>query len=240
MGITRNLVVAPPQDPATPATKTDVSDRRLHAQKFRIELIKPIPEKYTSECVGTFLRIDGNPVQCFPEVITVQACDKSFLGASEEEALSNSMDYWYRFFARLENDLHVLILKDRKQNITMTYAEWATGPCSLAEECEKRGNPIRIYADDGKLRYTTDWSHLHEREAHHAKTGMKDSETGNRFIEDLLNHPEAPTYTEICRVVKSIALHNAEMAAGLNAVVQILKGPGNQAPQLNDRVEYIG
>jgi hypothetical protein len=239
LGLFRNVVPPPPQDPGTPGT-SERAQRRLHAQKFRIELVRPISQRYLKDSVGSCFKLDGNDVQCFQEVICVQAKDKSFFGDSEEQALDSSMEYWNRFFVRLENQLKVLILKDRRQNIRMTYHEWATGPCELAEECEKRGDPLRIYAKDGKLRYTTDWSSLHEREAHHAKTGMQDSEAGNRFIEDVLDHPAAPKYTELCKIVESIALHNAEMAAGLNAVVKLMKGPEQQEFQPLEEADYFG
>lgn len=228
-------------DYATHATK----DRRLHAQKFRIELIKPINEAYLKKNIGKVLTIDNNDVQCFEKVICIQAIEKSFYGTTEDEALSASMDYWMNFFRRLENDLNVKIIKSRKQNILMTYAEWATENCELSKECEKRANRIRIYAIDGKLRYTTDWSNLHEREAHHHKTGKEDSETGNRFIEDVLDHPESPTFTQLVKIVKIISEQNKETATGLNAVVQLLK---NTLPQNNfnselkpiEKPSYVG
>ena len=235
--------VAPPLsrkgvDSATIATK----NRRLHAQKFRIELIKPISENYYKKHIGHVLPIDGNNVQCFEKVICVQAKEKSFYGIDEDDALSKSLEYWNRFFIKLENYFDVVIIKPRRENITMTYAEWATEGCELSEECEKRAERIRIFSkEDGKLRYTTDWSNLYEREAHHHRTGKEDSETGNRFIEDVLDHPESPTYTQLVKVVHLVANQTSEVSAGLNAIVksQIPKKEESVSEKF-ERPDYIG
>jgi hypothetical protein len=223
--------------------KEEVKDIRLHAQKFRIEIIKPLSKRYTTEKLGKSITIDGNNVQCFEKVICVQARGKGFYGADEDEALSDSMEYWYKFFRILENDLNVKILKSRKQNITMTYAEWATENCELSKECEKKDQRIRIYANDGKLRYTTDMSMGYEREAHHHITGKEDSETGNRFIKDVLNNPQAPTFSQLTNTIKQIAEQNKETATGLNTIVEVMKTQlGTIEPRLNDTniPKYIG
>jgi hypothetical protein len=203
-------------------------NRRLHAQKFRVEIIDSSPRYH--EKVNVSLTVDGNNVQCFEKVLLIQANDKSFYGVTEDEAFEVSMVYWRNFFRRLEHDLNIVILKERCQNIQMTYAEWATGPCELSREMEERGGRIMVYDSvDGKLRYTTDKSLGHEREAHHYRKGKEDSETGNRFIEDVLEHPEAPTFTELVKVIKlqgnnieRQGKHLEEAAAGLNSIIKVL------------------
>ncbi len=231
--------VTPPRDYVTTVTKT----RRLHAQKFRIEIVNQIPENYLKRFVGDCFRLDNNFVQCFKKSISIQAKNKEFWGSTEDNAMAESMDYWFRFFQKLENQVGVIILKDRKQNITMTYAEWATTPCDLSKECEKRSEKLRIIAKDGKLRYTTDWSSMHEREAHHATTGKQDSEAGNRFIENILDNPRAPLYTELSKIVKTNAVQLNEIALGLNSIVQIIKKQ-NEQPLTEEKkagvIKYIG
>lgn len=234
----------PPEDCATTATKrgdTSIGDStiRLHAQKFRIELVKPISKKYLTKKAGLVFSLDGNNVQCFNSVVCVQAKNKSFNGADEDSALEESMDYWYRFFARLENDLGVLFMKNRKQNIKQTYCEWATTNSELARECEKKAKRIRIYAMDNKLRYTTDWSKTHEHEAHHFLTGKEDSEVGNRFINDVLDHPEAPTFTQLVKVTLLIAQQQKEASAGLHSIINLLK-PINEENMEGGRPDYFG
>ena len=240
-GYISKMVPPPPLGLGTTGTTTEV---RLHAQKFKVSLIKPIPQNYYKEHLGSVIRIDGNTIQCHKEVIYIQARDKEFYGDTEEEALSLSMDYWYKFFSRLENDLGLKIVKDRKQNITQVYAEWASGPCDMAKDCEKRGSRVRIYADDGKLRYTTDHSLMYEREAHHSITGMEDSELINRYLKDVLNHPQMPLPSEYMKLMYIHAKETRELSAGLGVLVNLLGGNNNNKNQANNKTdvcpEYIG
>ena len=243
-GLFSAIVGAQPKrggDSATSATKKV----RLHAQKFTISLNLP-GRKYLECHVGKVFSVDSNDVQCFEGEICVQAKDKEFWGETEELALAESLKYWWGFFRILENDLHVIILKNRKQNIEMSYAEWATAPSGLSEECENRNDRIRLFADDGKLRFTTDWSDLQEHEAHHYRKGLKDSKTANRFIADILDSPEAPTFTQLCKVVGALAETNTESAMGLKAVIELLRPekpkvePEKDLKKGGERPFYVG
>lgn len=189
------------------SNKKKISEIRLHAQKFRIELINPISENYLKNYIGENFRIDNNFIQCFKKSILIQSKEKSFNSNTEIEAISLSMDYWYNFFIKLENQLKTLLLKDRKQNINMVYYEIATTNCDIARKCEQLGDPIRIYASDRKLRYTTDWSFTHEREAHHNQTALEDSERINLFIKDILEYPENLKISKLINCVGSNTQH---------------------------------
>lgn len=235
-GVFRANVPPPLKNKGDPGTSGTL---RLHAQKFTIELIQPASSRYFERHQGRVFFLDGNNVQCFSKVVCIQA-NKEFQGKDEDEALARSMEYWARFFARLENDLGTPLMKDRKQNITMTYAEWATENSELARECEKRDRRLRIYAADGKLRFTTDWSKTHEHEAHHHKTGRDDSVQGNRFVNDVLDHPEAPTFTELVKVTLLIAQHQKEAAAGMQAIINLLKPREPELDLPKGRPDYFG
>jgi hypothetical protein len=213
----------------------------LHAQKFTIELIKPVSNKYARH-VNKVFRKDGNAVQCFFNQVCVQARDKSFYGATEDEAISKSLVYWEAFFIKLENDVETMLVKERKQNITQTYGEWGTGPCDMSIECEKKAKRLRIYAEDGKLRYTTDVSLGPEREAHHFKTGKKDSETGNRYIGNILDNPDLPLASDVYKLVAELAFYSRETGAGLAAIVKLMQGSIKQEePETaKERPEYVG
>jgi hypothetical protein len=234
-------------DSATSATKKVVTIKRLHAQKFRVELIYPVSDKYVNSYVGSVFWLDGNAVQCYRDVVLVQS-RKDFVADSEQKAIELSMVYWERFLRKLESRLGVHILKEGKHNITCTYEEDATGPCDLSRECEKRGKRIEIYWSDakgGKLRYSTDKSLAYEREGH-GLTGRKDSEVGNRFIEDVLDHPEAPVYSQLVRL-SAINQHQlGEVASGLAAIVRLFEASvgrsnrGSKESGVRKRPEYVG
>jgi len=137
---------------------------------------------------------------------------RDFSEKTEDLALSKSMEYWNNFFIKLENRLNTPIIKDQKMNIKMTYSEWATTPCELSKECSKKNEQVRIYANDGKLRYTTDHSLNFEREAYHHITGKRDSETVNRYIKDILDHPELDKPSEFQSLVTELTQNNLNLA----------------------------
>ena len=69
----------------------------------------------------------------------------------------------------------MLLLKDRKQNVLMTYAEWATLDSGTVKTLDERGGRLRIFSLDGRLRYTSDSSlGFGERESHHPVAGRID------------------------------------------------------------------
>lgn len=233
---------APPHEQLPQGSRTPRTIR-LHAQKFNIDLIKPISESYLKNRPGKIFRLEGHSIQCFPEQVTIQAKKGfCFYGQDESEALELSLEYWNRLFIKLENDLQTMFLKDRKQNITQTYQEYATEGSELSLECEKKGQRLRIWAEDGKLRFTTDMSKGYEHEAHHHRTAKPDSEQGNRFINDILDHPEAPTYSQLVKVLGIMASHEAEMMGTLKEFTKLLKpNIEKEEPEtMKGRPEYIG
>lgn len=213
----------PPGDPGTPGTRKPKI--RLHAQKFRIEIVR-MGDRFRP---GLVLDMDGNNVQTFSSVLCVQS-RQYFYGSSEDEALSASMVYFERLFLRLEHELDVILLKHRRQNIEMTYAEWATEDSDLAETAYRKSKRIRIYTADGRLRFSVDKSKGYEHEAHLPPRdgGMEDSRAGNHHIEAFLDNPDCPTLPELAQICRDIA-------SGLHAVVEL-----QRPPEPPDRLEVPG
>ena len=102
---------------------------------------------------------------------------------------------------------------------------------------------LRIFSLDGRLRYTSDSSlGFGERESHHPVTGRIDSEVANRFVGDVLDHPEAPTFSELVRLVKLVVVENRESALGLKSIIELLKPkePHDKENGVVDRPFYVG
>lgn len=225
-----------------PATIKSDAFCRVHAQKFRIEIIFPTPKKYILDNTNRIFQLDENHIHCYPNCILVQSNKKEFLGKTEEEALNKSMVYWYKIFLKLEHNLGVHLIKDRKQNISMTYFEIATSPCGMAEECEKRDDRVRIFSDKGKLRYTTDWSFNHEREAHGRETALKDSKTVNEYIKDILDN-KIILPSELANLLKASIICNHETASGLSSIVKFMESQLPKEPKFRENIKgasYIG
>lgn len=235
-------LVTPPQvtgggDSVTPVTKT----RRLHAVKLRIDLINPIGEKYLREYNKKLLTLKGCDIQCFNDCLCIQMTGQSFWGTTEDEAIAEAYQAIKPLLRILEHDMGTMLTKDRKNNIHMTYDEWATNPSGTATEAIKRGNQIRIYSEDGKLRFTTDRSMGFEHETHDARTAKPDSEQYNKHVADFLDHKEAPTLSELAKIVGALATQNSETAAGLNAIVKLMQKPTLQStPNMETDRRYVG
>jgi len=89
----------------------------------------------------------------------------------------NSLLYWNRFFARLENELNIILVKPRAQNISLVKFEYGEMHNELAQDCNAKGQRYRIYAtEDGKLWMDIDNSfNLNEAEWRHPETAKQDT-----------------------------------------------------------------
>lgn len=195
---------------------------RLHGQEFHINILWKNPQY--KEKIGSIIYIDGNTVRLYRDSIEVYS-NKSFYGDTANRATAESLNYWNRFFIRLENDLKVILVKPRKQNIRQVKAHYAEINNGLAKECNINADKIRLYAtEDNKIWFTIDNSfNLDEAETQHTQTAKEDmQEVVAPFFNDLRDN-KPPTLSQLMTVLNEMAKINKETAAGLNAVTQILK-----------------
>ena len=150
---------------------------RLHAQEFNVRLILSSDRyrKKMQEADGRGMVIDGNTVRLFANVMEINS-GHDFYGDDCQRATAKSMEYWQRLFARLENDLSILLIKPRSMNIKLVNAHYAEVGNELARQTNVNDEKIKIYAtDDGKLWFTIDNSlNLHEAESLHPRTSKND------------------------------------------------------------------
>lgn len=237
--------------PYQSVTNVTKKDKRVHANHWTIELIRPISDYYIKNMVNKSFLLDGHRVRCFSKSVIVQ-CEKGFgvNGVDENSAYAESERYWGRYFIKLENELKTIIVKERSKNITATFSEIATEDSKISKSCYDVGKRIFIYdPDDGKFRFSTDWSLKQEHEAHHAIKNKEDSENFNYFYDDIKDRPDydefiidildngkkLPKLSEFSKILysmmrqtKEMQFHNKETAAGLNSIVTYVK---SQLPQ---------
>ena len=198
---------------------------RLHGQEFNIQILyKDHRYKEKIKKHSNLLYIDGNTIRLYKNSIEVYG-EKSFLADSVDKATANSMSYWQRFLSRLENDLDIILMKPRAQNIRLVNAHYSEIHNELAKDCNIKSEKIRIYSkDDGKLWFLIDNSfNLHEAETVHPETSTHDmGEIVKPFFNDLRDN-RPPTLSEIMNLVNTIVKVNQETAAGLNTVVGLLQ-----------------
>jgi len=215
---------------------------RLHAQEFNIKILyKDTRYKQSIKKTNT-INIDGNTIRLYKDSIEIYS-SQSFFADDVQKATVRSFEYWNRFFRKLENNLKVILIKSKSQNIKLVNQHYAETNNEFAEDCTTNGDKIRIYTrDDGKLWFLIDNSfNLHEAETVHPETAQKDmGDVIRPFFNDLRDN-KPPTMSEMMGILKMSIEINKETAAGLNTLIQLRKP---QETELNQEIEgipsYIG
>jgi DNA-binding CsgD family transcriptional regulator len=171
---------------------------RLHNQQFRINILYK-DERYKDILKkNNLLMIDGNTIQCFKDCIVISG-GMSFYGDDVFKVTAKSMKYWNRLFYRLENDLNVILIKPRTNNIKHYNSHYAEINNEIAKEYNITGDKLRIYAnDDGKLWCLIDKSfNKDELECVHPETSMFDMDKVKKVFNDYRDHPSLHLPNEI-------------------------------------------
>lgn len=194
---------------------------RLHGQEFNIKLIWK-GERYRGR-KNRVTYVDGNRIHLYNDSVEVYS-GKSFWADDAHKATARSYEYWDSFFVRLEHELQVLILKERKANITQVKAEFAWVENELAKACVLTQEKIRVYCrEDGKLWFLIDNSfNLHEAETVHPQTAQQDmQDVVMPFFNDLKEN-KLPLPSEITRFIWQTQAQIHELAqAQLNTQEQL-------------------
>lgn len=195
---------------------------RINGEQWNIKILDQ-SEKYKSK-VGLSIIEDGNTIRCHREVIDIYST-KSFFGSDTWAATAKSIDYWNTFFVRLENELKVILVKPRVQNIERVKAEYAHIRNGLAIKCEREGDKIKIRTrEDGKVWFLIDNSfNLKEAEAVHPQTAEKDmGSIVEPFFNDLRdNRPILPSEAWKLNAETMKMIH--ELAYNQKFVMEIMK-----------------
>ena len=209
---------------------------RLHGQEFNIKILyKDQRYKKILEKANT-INIDGNTIRLYRNSIEIYS-GQSFYADTAQKATVRSFQYWNRLFARLENDLKLILIKPRSQNIKLVNQHYAEINNELAEECEKKADKIRVYStDEGKLWFVIDNSfNLHEAETQGRTSKQDMDDTVRPFFNDLRDK-NPPILSEVWKLVAELAKHEKELGAGLHSVVEILK---SQFPKPKEKEEEV-
>jgi len=219
---------------------------RLHGQEFNIKIIwqDQIYQKRILE--SNLLYLDSHAIKLFRNSIEIYAGGgTSFYGEDENRADKKALSYWNRFFIKLEQELHIIIIKDRCRNIKEVNHHFARGNSELCEkELEEQGKRIRVYCPiDGKLAFITDESFGNkEDETVHPLTAKRDRGNIDKQVNDWrLNNP--PTNSEIWKITAQMALNQkktGEMVDNLTQLQKELPGVLNRLEtQINSHLKLI-
>ena len=224
-----------------PTRQPFINKIRLHGEEFNIKIIFKDHRYKELITKGNLMEVDGNTIRLYKNSIEVYS-SKNFYGDTVAKADFNSSQYWKKFFTKLENKLKIIIVKEGYFNIRRVNQHFAEINNELAKDMEKKGDRLRIYDEnDGKLWMTIDNSfNLHEMEFLHPKLAKEDAKNIIPFFKDLRENPVK--LSDIMKIMYQAVDINKETAAGLNAVVQLLKPKEEDKPkEINKKLpEYIG
>lgn len=198
-----------------------VKEKRLHGQQLHIQILES-SKKYQQH-IGATVSIEGNHISLNRNVIQVNS-NTSFYHNDPYTSFMHGLEYWYRIFSIIENDFGITLVKDRKANIRFVKAgEYGEVGNELAIHCNKEGDKIAVYGDDGKRWFLIDSSfNLNEAETVHPQEAQRDmAEVVAPFFNDLRKNPV--TLSELMAYLRADAderrevLHiTKELAAALN------------------------
>lgn len=205
-GLINRIYFTPSQNsmyPRCPPTKGTKHQIRFHAEEFNIKIIQK-GDTYRKKSKKRIV-MDGNTVRCYRNSIEIYS-GKSFFEETAQKATAEANKYWNRFITTLENDLDVILLKDRAQNIEVVKYHYAEIDNELAKEYEIKNIKLEVRTtDDNKLWLLIDNSYnLHETEAVHPDTAKQDIENVTEHFNDIRDN-KPPTLSELTKLVTMLA-----------------------------------
>lgn len=197
--------------------------QRLHGQEFNIKIIQKSEKYALSRKNANLVYIDGNTIRLYQDSIEIYSA-QSFFEKDEQRATAVSLIYWERFFARLEHEFGVVLIKPRVQNIKLVNQHFGETNSEMAEDMLARKQKIRIKTeDDGKIWFTIDNSwNLGEMETLHPETSKQDMAQVQKYVNDW-RHRDPPTNSELATHIMSVTQNQEHFANQMVFLDQNLK-----------------
>lgn len=203
---------------------------RLHGQEFNIKLIWQDNRYQELINKSNVLYLDGHTIRLYSNSIEIYAGEGiSFYGEDSDRAYKKSIEYWNRFFIKLEHEIKAIIIKNNCKNIKEVNWHFARGDSEICENARETGKRIRVYCPiDGKLAYLTDESFRgREDETVHPITAKIDRKAIDKQVNDWrLNNP--PTNSELSRNIAEVTQNQQvfaqNMLSHISAIQELGKG----------------
>ena len=161
---------------------------RLHGQQYRLNILESSPfyERVLTKC--NTLTIGGETIRLHKNSVEVYS-KEDFWGMEPKETTQEAEVYFNRLFRVLENDLKIVLVKDRSQNIKKCANHYAMTNNKIAQfhRTNLKEN-LRVKGEDGKTRLITDNSDgLDELEGIHPVTAQTDTEKIQTFYNEIMD-----------------------------------------------------
>lgn len=224
---------------------------RLHGERYRIKLISSGHEYVRARQRANSIILDGNRVVLYRDSLMIFSF-QSFFGESCDECEHKAVDYWLRFFVKLEGHLKIKILKPRSQNIKQVFFHFAESGNELAQELRKKKQKLRVFGtEDGKEWLLFDDSNkLEEAETTRPPTAVRTakddmSEVVQPFFNDLRDNQKTVLLpSQVAQTISQTALFVRENAATLQSILKLIEAvmPQESPQQMTEegRPPYVG
>lgn len=219
---------------------TVVTKIRLHSQEFNIKILWQNPVYQKNLKKNNLRFIDGNTVKLYRNSIEIYS-GQSFYGIDAQESMSKSLEYWKHLFARVEHELHILIMKPSARNINLVNQHYAHTDSEICENAIDKGERIWVYAkEDGKLAFITDDSFgFKEDETVHPKTAKPDREAIDKQVNDWRLH-NPPTLSELLQGMLEQNKTIQKLAEAIGISTQTRSKARSKPETKKDIPDYIG
>lgn len=211
--------------------------QRLHGQEWNIKLISK-SEKYREvKSRANYVVIDGNTIRLYNESIEIYS-GQSFFELDEQRATAVSLGYWERFFARLEHEFDVILVKPRVQNISLVNQHYGEINSEVAKDARFNKEKWSFTTDDdGKIWFEVDNSwNLKEMETKHPETAKHDMTKVRKQVNDWRNN-DPPTNSELAKGLQQMVNTVTMQAQNIDQYAIHLKSHVESIQSLGTKVD---
>lgn len=197
---------------------------RLHAQKIKINILNVTASYLKFLKSNNRLTLESNTIMLYEDNLLIYS-NKDFWGDSVNKCVRLSLDYWQRFFTKLENKLKVFLIKGENQKIKEFGGEIAKVNDPLAKKINLSDDTFRVYIG-GELRLICDNSfNYNELEAVNKTHYIKDMSFIEKYYEDLLeNQDYLMLPSEIQKLQQRLLIQEQNTNEFKNEVLLMVKG----------------
>lgn len=201
---------------------------RLHNQHLVIKILFKDNNYNIFRSKVTNFKIEGNTIKLNRENVEIYS-NTSFFDENTNDVKKQSMEYWINLIVRLQNDLKIVLYKDKVNNIKVVREHYSEVNNELAEDYNDRKEKLSLKdPKDGKEWLKIDNSfNLNELETTHPNKAQNDMNIVKGFFDDLRESPVklsdlSGILCDTLKLIRESADVNKETAHGLKCVTDIL------------------
>lgn len=212
---------------------------RLHGVSFKIKILtsSKFYEEYRQNKNVEY--IDNNTLMLYKQTLILHI-SKDFISDQVFKCTRDMFNYLNRILLRIENQLGIIIVRERYTTVKLRSWHYAEINNELAKDCNDKKVKIEIYCrDDGRIWFKIDNSfNLNEAETLHTETAERDMIKLREYFNDIRDHQlvlPSQMYKMMIMITKNQVTFDANMQSHIKAVQEL----GKQVKRLGDTVSKI-